>query len=354
MAGLTARSGYPLDMTNTRSRPDEDAAGQSTTPDHPDAVVIFAPLPVLTVTIEERSGEADIHVHAGGQGVWQSRMVSSLGVPVVLCSALGGETGDVLGHLLPIPDVTVHTVRVSSRNGAYVHDRRSGSREVVAESAGSPLDRHELDSLYELTLTEGLTHGRVLLSGPQDDRVLPADLYRRLATDLGANGCQVAADLAGDRLEAVLAGRPALVKVSHEELLADRRAISDDADDLVAAMRTLRDEGAGTIVVSRSGAAPALALLDDGEADADTRGGDVVEISMPKLEPADPAGAGDSMTAGIVAALAAGRPLRRALQIGAACGALNVVRHGLGTGGARAVETLAERVELRPWKGAGA
>ena len=33
--------------------------------------------------------EPDIHVHAGGQGVWQSRMVSSLGVPVVLCAALG-------------------------------------------------------------------------------------------------------------------------------------------------------------------------------------------------------------------------------------------------------------------------
>lgn len=318
--------------------------------DTPQAVVIFAPLPVLTVTVEERSGEDDIHVHAGGQGVWQSRMMSSLGVPVVLCSALGGETGDVLGHLLPVPDVTVRSVRVSSRNGAYVHDRRKGSREILAESAGNPLDRHELDSLYELTLTEGLTHGRVLLSGPQDDRVLPADLYRRLATDLAANGCEVAADLAGERLEAVLLGKPSLVKVSHEELLADRRATSEKAEDLVAAMRTMRDEGAGTIVVSRSGDAPALALLDEQKPGGDgTRGGAIVEIGMPKLEPADPAGAGDSMTAGIVAALAGGRPLRRALQIGAACGALNVVRHGLGTGGARAVETLAERVELREW-----
>ena len=68
----------------------------------------------------------------------------------------------------------------------------------------------------------------MLLSGPQDDRVLPADLYRRLAADLGANGCKVAADLAGERLEAVLAGGPDLIKVSHEELLADGRAKSDD------------------------------------------------------------------------------------------------------------------------------
>ena len=315
-------------------------------PDAPgtaDTVVIFAPLPILTVTVEDRAGEPDIHVHAGGQGVWQSRMVSSLGVPVVLCAALGGETGDVLGHLLPDDGITVRTVRVSSRNGAYVHDRRAGQREEVADAPGSALDRHELDSLYELTLTEGLTHGRVLLSGPQDDRVLPADLYRRLTTDLSANGCKVAADLAGERLEAVLAGGPDLVKVSHEELLADGRAKSEEAADLVAAMRTLRDDGAATVIVSRSGGAPALALP--------AGSGDVVEIVMPSLEPADPRGAGDSMTAGVVAALAGGRPIRQALQVGAACGALNVVRHGLGTGGARAVDTIAERVELRAWKG---
>ncbi|CAN7690137.1 1-phosphofructokinase family hexose kinase [Mycolicibacterium frederiksbergense] len=338
-------------MTSTETSGHEhDQTDVTAVPKKPQTVVIFAPSPVLTVTIEDRSGEADVHVHAGGQGVWQSRMVSSLGVPTVLCAALGGETGSVLGHLLPTADITVRSVPVSARNGAYVHDRRSGDRDIIAESPGSPLDRHELDSLYELTLTDGLIHGWVLLSGPQDDRVIPADLYRRLATDLGANGCKVAADLAGERLEAVLAGGPDLIKVSHEELLDDGRATSDDAEDLVAAMRSMRDDGAGTIVVSRSGAAPALALLDEHDAGADgTRGGAVLEVEMPKLEPADPAGAGDSMTAGMVAALAAGRSLRRALQIGAACGALNVVRHGLGTGGAQAVETLAERVELRPW-----
>ncbi len=326
-------------MTHT---PSGGSAADTSKKAKPDAVVIFAPLPVLTVTVEDRSGSPDIHVHAGGQGVWQSRMVSSLGVPVVLCAALGGETGDVLGHLLPIPDVTANTVPVSARNGSYVHDRRSGSREVIAESPGIPLDRHEIDSLYELTLTEGLRHGWVLLSGPQEDDVLPADLYRRLATDLGANGCKVAADLSGERLEAVLAGKPYLIKVSHEELLDDGRAKSEDAKDLVAAMRAMRKDGAGTVVVSRSGAAPALALPAGGD--------DVLEVEMPKLEPADSAGAGDSMTAGMVAALAGGRPVPAALQVGAACGALNVVRHGLGTGGARAVDTLAERVELRPWK----
>src|SRR5690606_28630559 len=288
------------------------------------------------------AGAADIHVHPGGQGVWQARMISSLGVPTVLCAALGGETGEVLGHLLTGEDVELRTVRVGARNGSYVHDRRSGSREEIAEAPGAPLDRHDQDALYELVLAEGLEHGTVILAGPNSDQVVPASLYRRLATDLAANGCRVAADLCGERLDAVLAGGPAVVKVSHEELIEDGRADSDEPAALVAAMKQLRADGAGTVIVSRA-AQPALAL--PGGSDA------VLEIRVPPLEPAETRGAGDSMTAGVVASLVRGEEVREALRTGAACGALNVVRRGLGTGGEQAVRTLAGRVELVEWNG---
>ena len=33
----------------------------------PDTVVIFAPLLIIMVTIEDRAGDPDVHVHAGGQ-----------------------------------------------------------------------------------------------------------------------------------------------------------------------------------------------------------------------------------------------------------------------------------------------
>lgn len=298
-------------------------------------VVVLAPSPLLTVTIEDRAGEPDIHVHPGGQGVWQARMLSSLGVRVVLCAGLGGETGEVLEHLLPSEDVILKAIHTSGRNGGYVHDRRDGDRTVVAEAPGGPLDRHEHDELYELALTEGLAAGFALLSGPHDDRIVPTALYRRLTTDLVANGCTVAVDLAGDRLAAALAGQPSLVKVSHEELLADGRADSDQAADLIAAMRSLRKDGAGIVVVSRA-AEPALALV----------GEDIVAVHAPELEPTEPKGAGDSMTAGMVATLAAGGEPMEALRTGAACGALNVVRRGLGTGNADAVAAIAERVHL--------
>lgn len=302
-------------------------------------VAVLAPSPLLTVTVEDRAGEPDIHVHAGGQGVWESRMLSTLGVHVVLCVSIGGETGGVLDHLLPAEDVEVRAVRTATRNGAYVHDRREGERESIAETAGGALDRHELDELYELMLHAGLTAGTAVLAGPHDDGVLPDQFYARIARDLVANGCRVAADLSGGRLDAVVPAGPFLLKVSHAELLDDGRAEEDTEEALVAAMRTLRKEGADTIIVSRA-EKPALALV----------GEDVVEIRQPALEPADPRGAGDSMTAGTVAAIVLGGKeapdLRAALRTGAACGALNVVRHGLGTGGPDAIAALVERVEI--------
>ncbi len=298
---------------------------------------MFAPSPLITVTIEDRGGEADLHVHAGGQGVWQARMISSLGVPVVLCAALGGENGEILRHLIAAEGVDLDAEKVGTRNGGYVHDRRGGERRSIAEVPGGALDRHELDGLYERTLTRGLAASIALLSGPHDDRIVPASVYRRLTTDLSANGCRVVGDLSGQQLGAMLEGSPFLIKVSHQELVRDGRVSSESPTELVDAMHQLRKDGAEAVVVSRA-AQPALALVDD----------EVLEVRMPPLEPADPRGAGDSMTAGLAAFLARGESMQSALRIGAACGALNVVRCGLGTGGT-AVAALAKRVELCRW-----
>ncbi|WP_456247679.1 PfkB family carbohydrate kinase [Longispora urticae] len=296
-------------------------------------VVVFAPSPVLTVVIEDRGGVPDVHVHAGGQGVWQARMVRSMGVDVTLCAALGGETGRVLGYLIADEGLDVRAVDGAFSNGAYVHDRRSGERVTVAEDPGDPLPRHVLDEVYGLTVTEALDAGAAILSGPAGPVTVPDDIYRRLATDLGGNGCPVVADLAGDRLAAALEGGLAVVKVSHEELGLD----PDDHDALVAAVRELHASGARTVVVSRADR-PALALTDDG----------LYEVRMPRLAPADPRGAGDSMTAGIAAALAGGQSVTEAVRVGAAAGALNVTRHGLGTGDRGAIGKLTARVDLVP------
>ena len=63
-------------------------------------LTVFDPFPVLTVTIEDREGGDEVHLHAGGQGLWVGRMAVSLGANVRLISAIGGEAGVVLDHLI--------------------------------------------------------------------------------------------------------------------------------------------------------------------------------------------------------------------------------------------------------------
>jgi 1-phosphofructokinase len=60
----------------------------------PATVAVFSPTPLLTVAIEARSdAQSELHIHAGGQGFWVARMIARLGVPVMLCAQLGGDTG---------------------------------------------------------------------------------------------------------------------------------------------------------------------------------------------------------------------------------------------------------------------
>ncbi|MGH8825830.1 MAG: 1-phosphofructokinase family hexose kinase [Jiangellaceae bacterium] len=305
-------------------------------------VMVFAPAPLLTVTIEQSADAVELHVHPGGQGIWQARMITSLGASVTVCACLGGEVGAVLEPLILAEGVQLRSVPRNPSNGWYVHDRRDGDRVEVADSPGQPLERHDLDELYGLALAEGLGSEISVLSGPAEPTVVPADVYRRLAADLGANGARVVADLSGEYLPAVLDGGVHFLKVSHEELIEDGLADGDDVEAVVAALHRLHDDGAGSVIVTRAERS-SIALLD----------GDLVEVTAPRLQAADPKGAGDSMTAGVAAVLARGGDLTDAVRTGAAAGAHNVTRHGLGTGRAEAIAALVTRVRIEPLGNSG-
>lgn len=303
-------------------------------------VTIFAPSPILTVTVEEQFDGDEIHVHAGGQGVWQARMLTNLGVSVTLCCTLTGELGPLLRHLIQDEGITLAPLERPGRGSAYVHDRRGGERRTIAEVEGDPLGRHELDELYGIVLREALASGLAILSGPAGDETLPADTYRRLATDIRAGGARVVADLSGARLRAALEGGVDVLKVSEEELQADGLVADESEHAIFTALRRLHDAGASTVIATRA-ARPLLMLDSEG----------LLEVAAPELEVADTRGAGDSFTAGLCAALAQGQSIRDAVVMGAAAGALNVTRHGLGTGDAEAIAQLAKAVEVRPIDG---
>ena len=97
-------------------------------------IAVFAPNPLLTVTIEREGAERDsIHFHAGGQGVWVAQMAATMGAAPTLCGLLGGESGELLGPLLARALGTTHVrlVRTSQRERLLPRRpplRRAGAR----------------------------------------------------------------------------------------------------------------------------------------------------------------------------------------------------------------------------------
>jgi 1-phosphofructokinase len=297
-------------------------------------VVVFGPGPFVSITIEGAVTAADddeVHIHAAGQGVWVARAAARLGADVTLVTMSGGEHGRVLDALLTDEPFEVAAVAVAGEGACYIDDRRNGERDRMATRHSDLLSRHELDDLYGRALTCGLSADAVVLCGTGESERLPADLYRRLATDLRTNDVAVVADLSGSFAEGALSGGVDVLKMSAEEALE----LEGTETDLVDVSYRLLERGARRVVLSR-GEDPALAV----------ERGSTLELLAPRLETADHRGAGDSMTAALATGLAAGDEWTEVLVRATAAGAANVTRHGLGTAWASEVDALEPRVRV--------
>ncbi len=301
------------------------------------ALTVFAPSPLLTITVEAPgSDRPEIHLHAGGQGIWVARMAALLGADVTLCCALGGEPGVVLRALIAEEGVKLVAVECSAWNGVYVHARRDGVRSEFARTHCVGLSRHESDELYGAALSAAIDSRVAMLTGVDPPGAIEADVYRRLASDLRRNGVKVIADLSGEPLAAALAGGLDLLKVSDEELGHLGLSSSSGQSELIAALDTLHERGAESVLISR-GERAAFAL--------DGRGG-CLELTGPHVEALEPAGTGDSMFAALGVSLAEGETLEVALRLAMAAGCLNATRRGLGTGSRAQIERLSRHVGI--------
>ena len=97
--------------------------------------------------------------------------------------------------------------------------------------------------------------------------------------------------------------------------------------------------GARRVIVTRGRAARAL-VVEEAQA---------LQLSPPRFEHGFREGCGDSMMGALAAALARGESFERALVLGAAAGAANFLRRGLGHATRETVEELADAVTLEPW-----
>ncbi|HET7304248.1 MAG TPA: hexose kinase [Segeticoccus sp.] len=230
---------------------------------------------------------------AGGKGVNVARVLQSLGRDVLALGFAGGATGEEVRAELAahgLPAELVPLTSGSSRRTVTVVSEADGDATVFNEP-GSPLAQADWATFVE-RYTALLGRVRVVALSGSLPPGAPPESYAVLVTLAARQSVATVVDAAGEPLRHALAAGPDVVKPNLEEARA-----TTGLDDPLRAAARLRDDGAGTAVVS-CGADGLLAVGHEG----------TWRARPPERSPGNPTGAGDACVAALAAGLADGTP----------------------------------------------
>jgi len=278
----------------------------------------------------------------GGGGINVARAIRRLGGDVVAWFPAGGAGGELLQRLLRDEDVPHEAlpVRGWTRENVNVLEEVS-HRQFRFCMPGAVLQGDEWPVFLERIEALAPAPPYVVASGSLPPGA-PVDFYARLAAVARKLGSRLVLDSSGDALVAGAAAGVHLLKPSLREFRALTGASEDDESALIARAVAVVTERKWCEVLALS-LGPAGALLVSESVRA--------RLGAPAVPIASTVGAGDSMVAGMVLALARGRDLVEAARFGVAAGAAAVMNPGTELCHRGDVERLYSQVTVTPLAG---
>ena len=273
----------------------------------------------------------------GGGGINVARVAHRLGGDVTAIYPVGGAIGKLLERLLVREGVkslvTPSHIETRENFTAYENDSGQQFRFVLP---GATLHRAEWEACLDRLVTLPDRPKFVVVSGSVPPGV-PDDFFARAVKEAKRQGAQTVADTSGAALTAVLDEGVTLIKPNQNELSEWAGARLDTDAACVAACRKLIISGRARIVAVTLGERGALL---------------VTAVQAWKAAPlaidvASAVGAGDSFLGGMVADLAAGRPIEEAFRTGVAAGSAAVSRPGTELCSEADVKRLLPQVQIK-------
>jgi 1-phosphofructokinase len=268
------------------------------------AVVTLTLNPAIDLTVEV-SGFVAGNVHrakaatanAGGKGVNVAGCLADWGCPVIATGAIGRGNAEVFTQFFATKGIEDRFVRVAgdTRTNIKIADSATGETTDI-NLPGLVLDERSLVDI-QAALVDHVVAGSVVVMAGSLPAGVPDDIYPRLAAPLRTLGARVVLDTSGAPLDAALAAAadalPHVVKPNRHELEAWAGRPLETIAELIAAARQLIGRGLELVVISM-GADGALFV----------RANEALHAKLPPVKAISTVGAGDSMVAGIVSALA--------------------------------------------------
>jgi 6-phosphofructokinase 2 len=257
--------------------------------------------------------------HPGGNGINVARALTLLAVPVHCCSAIGGESGEMLLRLLGDTLGDKHTwfrLQGETRlNTTLLQQKPPGQYEVT--SMGPEVTPDVLAKISDCFL-QMAGDGIAVLTG-QIPPCVPEYTYRELAEKIAAQGGKVVVDAHGPELEHALAARPYLVRLNHYVLEMNIKRRLASPREVAEAARRLQRRGIDYLCVSlgRDGA-----ILTDAD--------NSWHCAAPRVHKQSTVGCGDALVAGLIAELRKGASPQQMLRFGVICGSATASKPGTG------------------------
>ncbi len=288
-----------------------------------------------TLTLDQVNRAAFVVEAASGKSINAARVLRTLGCAVRVGGFLGGPAGRCIAEQLTelAIDNRCLNVAAATRTCVSVIDRAaSTATELVEES--SPLDDSDYTRLYD-ELPQSLRGcGIALLTGSLPPGA-PVDFYARCTAIAHEQGIACVIDAHGQPLRQCLPLKPFLVKPNQSELAETVGRSLSDQQSVAEAMKQLAAAGPKWVLTTLGAEG---ALLTDGAS--------TWHAAAPRVPLVSAIGSGDSLAAGLCAALAAGQSPPQALAQAIACGAANAMRAGAGFLSGQDVRVLLPQIRI--------
>ena len=275
----------------------------------------------------------DMRIDAGGKGINVSKCLQSLGADSVVCTILGGNSGEKILSLVKDQGLDVLTVSVSgeTRTNLKIVDTQQHENTDINEPG--PVVSEEAFAELRYRISGRIANGDVVVLSGSLPKGAQAEIYREWIHHFSGLGARVILDADGEPMRQGVKAKPYLVKPNDLELSRLTGCELTCEDAIIAAGKQLMEEGIREVLISR-GDKGAVYLTGEGIYRADGL----------KVSVLSTVGAGDSM----VAAMAYGNEKNMSapdrLRLAIAMGSASVTCSGTQAPTAELVWELYEKV----------